>query len=73
MGLGPLRLPVMSLYGPAAADGPPDLDSDPPGSVSAPAVGSFPAPTLPQQTANHLGSSGTRRGIREEQIKAGHK
>lgn len=54
----------MSLYGPATAVDPPDLDSAPPGSVSAPAVGSFPAPTPPQRTANHLGSSGKRIGVR---------
>lgn len=52
----------MSLCGPAAAVDPPDLDSAPPGSVSAPAVGSAPAPAPPQQTANHLESSGKTRG-----------
>lgn len=60
-----VRLPVTTLCGPAAAVDPPDLDSAPPGSVSAPAVGSFPAPTPPQRTANHLESSGKRKGIED--------
>lgn len=57
-----VRLPVMPRCVPAAAVDPPDLDSAPPDSVSAPAAGSFPAPAPQQQTANHLESPGKRRG-----------
>lgn len=50
----------MPLYGPAAAVDPPGPGSAPPGSVSAPVVGFFPAPAPPQQTAGHLESIGGR-------------
>ena len=63
VGLCTVRLPVMPLCGPAAAVDPPDPDSAPPGSRSAPAVGFFPAPALQQQTANHLESPAERIGI----------
>lgn len=60
-----MRLPVETLFELAAAVDPPGLDSAPPGSGSAPVVGSSPAPAPPPPNADRLKSPGRRTGVKE--------